>query len=336
MSEVFGWDSAEVARRIGSTRQVARIDSFTEVEGPERGARLLRLVNAGGIEAELHPDRALDIGRVTFRGVPISWLSAGGFGPSAPYEPSGKAWLRSFGGGLLTTCGLDTIGLPSVDQGVSYGQHGRIGVTAARMMRVEADLAHLLVEGSSRQTSVFGENLVLARTIRSATGSDSLTVSDVVTNEGFERAPHMILYHVNLGWPLIDETCEIEIPSIATVPRDEDARKGLDDWRRFGAPIRGFREQVFRHDFDAGDDVVATVRNRKIGLQVDLRFSATTLPYLHQWKMSGEGTYVLGLEPSNSKTLLGRAAARANDQLLWLGPGESINYRIDFRIRAIN
>jgi hypothetical protein len=85
------------------------------------------MVTGGGLEAEIHPDRAMDLGQVTFDGIPGAWMSPAGLTHPAPYEPRGTEWLGTFGGGLVATCGLDTFGPPSIDGDVELGLHGRVG-----------------------------------------------------------------------------------------------------------------------------------------------------------------------------------------------------------------
>lgn len=335
MPEVFGESGAELRKRIGSLAQVVRVDSFIEAEGPARGARRLRLVNGGGIEVELHPDRALDIGQVTIDGIPVSWMSPTGITAPEFFEPEGNRWLRTFGGGLLATCGLDTFGPPSEDAGQSLGQHGRIGAQPARITRAEATTEGVVVEGVIRQASVFGENLVLHRRISSAAGSDTILVEDTVTNEGFEECPHMVLYHANLGWPLLDDGTTIDIPSRSAKARDTDAEAGAATRAEVGPPVAGFREQVYLHDFDESADVRLRVTNPRIGVEFSMTFSRDTLPFLYQWKMVGQGHYVLGVEPANSANVFGRAKAREAGELPFLGAGASVHYRLEFRLRRV-
>ena len=335
MSKVFGASGADLRERVGTLAQVIRVDSFVEAEGRARGARRLRLVNGGGIEIEVHPDRALDIGQVTIDGIPVSWMSPTGIAAPQFFEPTGQGWLRTFGGGLMATCGLDTFGPPSEDQGQMLGQHGRIGAQPARVIRAEANANGVVVEGVIRQASVFGENLVLHRRISSAAGSDTFVVEDTVTNEGFSDTPHMILYHANLGWPLLDYDTVIDVPSVSANPRDVDAESGIAKRNKVGAPIAGFGEQVFRHDFEPDTEVQVRVTNPRIGIEFSLSFSTAQLPHLFQWKMVGQGHYVLGIEPANTPAIHGRAAAREVGELPEIGAGESVNYTLEFRLRRI-
>ncbi len=59
------------------------------------------------------------------------------------------------------------------------------------------------VEGEVTQVAVFDEHLTLARRISIAYGSTVIRIADRVTNNGFEESPLAVLYHVNVGWPVL-------------------------------------------------------------------------------------------------------------------------------------
>lgn len=327
---LFGRTRESAMQRIGTLAQVARVDRFVELDGPSRGGRRFRVVTGGGLEVDIHPDRALDLGQVTFRGVPIAWMSAVGMMPGSHARSTGTEWLRSFGGGLLTTCGLDTFGPPTTDDGVDYPMHGRVGTHPATVECVRVDERHLVVEGTVRQARVFGENLVLRRRWSAEIGGTRLLLRDQVTNEGTTPSGHMILYHVNLGWPLLDEGAQLDIPSTRSWPRDADAQAGVDRLGRVEPPQAGFREQVFGHDFSGRPSGHVRLDNPALGIAFTLEFDAGVLPGLHQWKMSAEQEYVLGLEPTNVNTFAGRAGARAQGVLPLLDPGATVTYSLAF------
>ncbi|HEX4444277.1 MAG TPA: aldose 1-epimerase family protein [Galbitalea sp.] len=323
---------AEALDRVGSLDQIARVDSFVDAEGMSRGARRLRVITGGGLEYDIHPDRALDLGAATLDGIPLAWISSTGIADSHFAEPQGRGWLRTFGGGLLATCGLDTFGPDGEEEDGALPMHGRIGAVPARVTRSEATAGELTVAGTVRQTRVFGENLVLNREISSAVGSTSITVRDTVTNEGATASPHMVLYHVNVGWPLLDESVTVEIPAASVSPRDPDAAAGFDTRNDITPPVPGFREQVFVHD---GGEGIARVTNPKLGIQFTLRYGVETLPAIFQWKMTSVGHYVLGLEPANTPEINGRAAARASGRLPVLESRESVSYQVSFEFGRI-
>jgi hypothetical protein len=332
LAEIFGVPVGAALQRVGALAQVARVDSFMETDGPARGARRLRVVNGGGLEFDVHPDRALDIGAATFDGLPLAWLSSTGIPAPSFYEPEGRGWLRTFGGGLLTTCGLDSFGPPADDEDGVVGMHGRIGAIPAHLTAVETTSERITVSGTVRQTAVFAENLLLSRRITSEVGSSSFTVEDTVTNEGSSASPHMVLYHVNLGWPLLDDGAVVDIPHATVRPRDVDAEEGFGHQYDIGAPLPDFREQVYIHE--AGAHRHASVTNKQRGLRFTLRFSET-LPAVFEWKMTATQHYVLGLEPANTGEIGGRAAARAAGLLPSLEPGQAVSYRLSFEMERL-
>ncbi|MBK0418683.1 aldose 1-epimerase family protein [Leucobacter sp. CSA1] len=327
---LYGRPPAEARRRMGTLRQLAGIDDLVETQGAARGARRLTLTSGGGLTVNVHPDRALDLGAASYRGVPIAWQSPTGFAAPGRTVDRGTEWLRTFGGGLLASCGLDTFGPASTDEGVHYPMHGRIGSVPATVTRTETTDDELIVEGEVRQTAVFGENLLLRRRIRVPIGGSGIIVEDRVTNEASTPAGHMVLYHANLGWPLLDDSAVLAIPSNSVAPRDAAAEAGMADWFDISGPVPGYAEQVFTHDFTGCGDAEVSVDNPDIDLRVAIRFDSETLPGLHQWKMLGEGHYVLGLEPTSIDWSRGRAAAREAGTLPYLEPGESVSYRVEF------
>jgi hypothetical protein len=288
-------------------------------------------VNGGGLEFDVHPDRALDIGAATVNGIPLAWISSTGITRPDAYEPAGRGWLRTFGGGLVTTCGLDSFGPPADDEDGVSGMHGRIGAVSARVSEVTVTPELITVAGEVRQSGVFQENLLLRRRITSRVGSSSFKIEDTVTNEGETSSPHMVLYHVNLGWPLLDAGTVIDIPAKSVTARDPDAVQGFEQRAEIGEPLVGTREQVYIHT--ASTERVARVTNAPRGLAMTLRYSET-LPALFQWKLTATKHDVLGLEPANTPELQGRAAARAGGNLPRLEPGESRSYVIEIVVDA--
>ena len=336
MVTLFGqeWTQEELQRHIGQIAQVAGIRAVIAADGLERGSRIFQIRTGAGLAYEVLADRALDIGLATFRDLPLAWISPVGFVHPAFCALHEFEWLRYFSGGLLTTCGLDQFGSPCIDQGERLGLHGRVtGIPADRLSYEEYwinENYELRVRGEIRQARVFGENLKLLRHIRSQMGANWIEIVDTVTNEGFTRWPHMILYHFNFGFPLIAEDSVLELPSREVIPRDDQSAAGLAMWQRFSPPTPNFREEVFRHHVEVNEEGWTTIRilNPTLRLGVSLTFVAKLLPFVFQWKMMGEGIYVLGLEPANCGVIEGRARARELDDLPYLQPGESRTYTL--------
>ena len=332
MTKIHGTPVADARRYVGASEQLARIESLIEADGPARGARRLRLVTGGGLEVDLHPDRALDIGQVTLDGMPVSWMESDGIAPAWAVDPHGDEWLRAFGGGLMTTCGLDTFGPPTVDEGVAYGQHGRVSGIPARITRSEVVGDTLIVEGLVRQSRLNGERLLLHRRYTARVGARSIAVHDTVTNEGDRSTGHMMMYHINVGWPMIDEEARLDIPSTSVVPRDDGvSASGIGRWQLLEPPTAGRREEVFVHHFDRTSPGRRTARldNPRRGIAMSVAFDTAELPWLCQWKLLREGTYVVGIEPVNSPSTTGRAGARADGVLPELAAGASAEYHVE-------
>jgi hypothetical protein len=343
-----GLDLDELQARVGDMRQLARAEVLEMTDGPGRGARIGRLTTADGFDAEVFVDRALDLGTVSWRGVPLAWVSAAGqVAPALARDTSD--WQRSFQGGLLTTCGLDQFGSESVDDGEVLPMHGRVHAMPAGRVRTWSERVgsewQVGIAGRIRQSALFRENLRLDRSVTTSLGSSRLTVHDTVTNDGAAEWPHMVLYHLNLGWPLLAEKTELRIsrtdqPEASgahrVIARDAAARAGQEDWMRFGAPEAGFSEQVFRHELAGGGLTAVEVASPSAGLTLRIEFAAKQLPHLFQWKMLGQGTYVLGIEPANSSGIAGRAQAREDGSLQYLAPAETRDYEITFSVLPLN
>jgi hypothetical protein len=331
MSNKKGFESKELKERVGNHTQLVRVDSFIEDEGLARGTRRVRLVNGGGLEIEVHPDRCLDIGRVSFDGIPVAWISP--VGPINPFfaEHSGNGWLRTFSGGLLATCGLDTFGPPSVDGSHEYGLHGRIGTLPATITSKSSSFDEVWISGDISQANVFGENLLLERNISSKAFSAAFTVKDKVTNLGSNPIAHLILYHLNFGWPLIDEKTILEIPALGRSVNNK--KSDIQDFAKFTKPVKDAEEEVFLHHRDSNVVDSAIIRNVALGLELVVRVKSSTLPFIFQWKMLAHQNYVLGIEPTNFPIITGRADALNSGNIPLLNPGESVDYLLELEFR---
>jgi galactose mutarotase-like enzyme len=330
----------ELLRRIGRLEQIAGIEPFVFEDGPARGVRAFRFKTGGGLSFDVLPDRGMDLGFAEHEGTPLAWLSPNGVVAPSHYEPAGEGWLRSFPGGLLVTCGLSNVGPPGERDGEELGLHGRASHIPASRVSHDAswDDEGCVIEaaGQIRETSVFGPNLVLRRRISARVGEARVTIEDEVENEGYEQEPLMVLYHINLGWPLLGETSHLIGPGRKVEPpepRDDVARDGLESWDRFAAPTPGFKEMVFYHRPAGGADGMAEARleNPALGLTFSVRFYPEELPEFVQWTMTGEGTYVLGLEPATCR-VEGPAAEEAAGRVVLLEPGEIRLHRLEIEV----
>lgn len=336
MPTLYGqkYSQDQLRRRSGKMAQLAGITRYRLQEGTERDVEICDVRTGSGFRFHICPSRGMDITFAEHNGRPLCWNSATGVVHPAFYEAQNLGWLRGFPGGLLTTCGFSNFSAPSADGNEYYGLHDRASYLPATQVRTfeewNGDNYELIVEGTLRQTRVFGENLTLTRRISTTLGAESLHVEDRLKNEGFESVPAVILYHCNFGFPVVSEDSEIRMPSTLAEPTCEFGEQTLASWSRFGAPQAGIAERCYFHTMqpDSSGIVRAEIWNEKLGFGAFMRYRFDQLPYFTQWKMMGAGTYVNGLEPSNAP-LEPRDRLREKNQLPFLEPGKTKVFEIE-------
>ena len=340
MALLFGEERSrsEILKRVADIRQLMTAQPFELQDGSARGTRGVRLYNAAGLDMDVITDRGMGIAQLSWKGVQLSLLTSAGAVHPAYTEQPGMGWLRTWPAGFLTVCGLSQVGEPCQDGTEELGQHGRAAGLPASQVNWggvwEGDQYTVWVEGVLHEGVVFGSHLSMKRKISMRLGESRFYIDDVVTNEGFQPAPHMLLQHFNLGFPILDAGTRLVLPAGQVVPRDELARPGLDSWMNFTPPGSGIREQVFYHDLqpDSNGDVTIHLRNDSFnhgqGLGVSWKYSKQAYPILVQWKMMAEGLYVLGVEPANCH-VEGRVKEREMGSLQVLAPGEVRTYHME-------
>ena len=323
----------QLLRYIGDYSQLFGIKEYKLIGGRANGVRAMDVKTGGGLEFTVIADRCLDIAGLSFKGINCSYLNKTGIVSPEYYEKEGDGFLRNFFGGFLTTCGLRNVGADCEDEGEKFTVHGRISNIPAEEVSVSTewndDNAELKISGKMREARMFGENLVLTRKITCLFNENKIHIQNTVENLGFKREGLMILFHFNLGYPLLDEDAILVTPTQKLVPRDAEAKKGETEYNRFQPPTRDYSEQVFYHRLKAdetGETSVALV-NRKLEIAAALHFNKKQLGNFIQWKQMGEGEYVLGMEPANC-LVAGRAEDRKNKTLEYIGPGETRNFDI--------
>jgi hypothetical protein len=352
-SEEHGVNRNEVEWHAGDLAAAGGVRSVVLGDGTERGIRVLEFRTGGGLRFDVLVDRAMDIGLAEFDDISVGWRSATGFRHPGLHEVNdedGLSWLRSMSG-LVVSAGLDhTLFGGSVDgsqyaypprQEVRHGLHGRLANIPARLLgygeRWEDGRCVLWAEGEVRQAAIFAEHLVLRRRIEADLGGTEIRLSDTVVNAGFDRTPHMFLYHVNVGWPLLAEGTRFDAAVAETIWRtDSVADQGVSHLV-LPEPQRGFVEQVYEHVLSPGADgrVRARLVNDKLGRVFELDYDPVAFPAFFEWLNLRPGAYAVGLEPSTHH-VAGDAAARADGSMIWLEHGEERRYETVFRfIRAL-
>lgn len=305
---------------VGLPAQLYGVEEHRLIGGRGDGMRLFEIRNGAGLELTISADRCADLSRVTFKGVNVGYFSPAGYVAPSYYDDRGLNFLRSFTAGFLTTCGLTAAGSPCEDDGEEVPLHGRIANTPAEHVYYTADEREICLYATVGQRRFGGEKMVLHRKLCCPVGENRLLLTDTVENEGTETQPLMMLYHMNVGYPLLDETSVVTIPSSSVAPRDARAAEGIDTWRQMLPPQPGFVEQCYYHTFP-GDTGSAQITNRKAGVGLTVTFPTDPFCCFTQWKQMGCREYVLGLEPGNC-TPDGRDVLRREGRLQFLEPGE--------------
>jgi galactose mutarotase-like enzyme len=323
----------ELRRLVGTESQVAGIRLVEMVDGRARGVRAAEVWTGSGFRFIVLLDRGMDVGAAEHAGRSLAYLHPA-LGAPALREPAGIGWLRTFGGGLVTTCGLSHYGPPD-PEGEGFGLHGRAAHLPAESVRVRQEWRDdeyvLEIEGETRESRLFAENLRLERRLSTRLGASSLAIEDRVTNDGFRPAPLAVLYHCNFGFPVVSPDSALLVEDRSVRPRDAVAAAGVHQHRQFGPPEEGYAEQVFFHRPQPAADgfARAAIVNRGLGFGAFVRWRAAELPVLAHWKNMGAGEYVCGLEPSTHEMRPTRRALRDEGLLRELAPGESASFRLE-------
>lgn len=289
-------------RLTGSMQQVASVRRVIYDEGRGKGLSAFEVQN-GAMRFTALIDKCLDISELSYCGVNLTFLSKPGLQGLGHYDTNGVEAQRSIMGGLFFTCGFDNVGPPVMDNGELLTMHGRLRSTPAEHVCSDAfwrDGKYILqISGEMREAMLFGENLVLRRTIETEYDSHTIHIHDEVTNEGFSEQPMMLLYHFNLGYPLLNEGTRIEIPSCHVTPRDAAAAEGLESWNVIQKPLDNAPEYVFYHDIksDCCGKASISAYNESLNRGIRLTYDTNQLPCFTEWQSRASGDYALGLEP---------------------------------------
>lgn len=296
--------------RVSNFMQAASIRRYEMTEGKERGLRVLDCDN-GKLRFLLNESKALDVMQLYHEGQNVSFVSKNGF--TARELP----FAGRFEGGMLYTCGLDSVGARE-----GHDLHGAHHNIPAKVTRAECSEQGILVEAEISETELFGKNLLMRRRVFSAVGSDTLEITDTVENCGTREENYCLLYHVNLGYPLLDAGAELADDACEVVPRTPWAAEHAAARRVMEAPLPNREEMCY---FLRLKTPRVCLKNLASGKQFTLEWSGDTLPHFVEWKSMACGDYALGLEPCTTELDGGfRYSA--------LGQGERVRFFLRMRV----
>jgi len=307
------------------------MEDITYNEGKAKGMRAINVRNGGGLAATLLPDRCLDIPYFSYKGVNLGLVTKTGLsGPQHFVEDGQRGFLKQFNGGLLTTCGLQTAGAACEFEGREYGLHGQIhnipGTDVNKCEFAEGDEIVLQVSAVMREACVFAEYLELRRVIQVETERNIIRIIDTVKNLGFARAPLVNLYHINFGFPLINEGTHMYFSADKVAPRDDIAERSFDKYNIVEKAEIGRPEECYIHTGGGGTQF-GMLHNSELGLAVVVHYDAGELPLFCEWKCMMAGDYAVGLEPSVAG-FWGIRRAVEDGLARYLEPGEEQSFHL--------
>jgi len=304
---------------IGHPNQIFGVEEMRISGGKGDGMRMLYVRNGKGLEFWVSVDRCADISKLALRGDNFGYFAPCGYVSPKYYDDKGAGFLKSFTAGFFTTCGLTAVGTPCTDNGEELPLHGTISNTPCE------NIAHWIAEDGIhikaivRDAAIFAHQLILEREYIVSLNKNEIYMCDRVKNVGPSESPLEILYHCNMGYPLLDENAEISIPSTEIVARNDYAKKGITDCLKVEKPQKDYEEMCFYHTLHGQTEV--SIFNPKIKKGLKISYDTNELGYFTQWKMMGEYDYVMGLEPGNCLPD-GRNVMREKGKLEFLAPGE--------------
>ena len=278
--------------------------------GRSDGVDLLE-VNNGAARFSLLPTRGMGVWKGACGPIPLGWQSPIR-GPVHPKfvplaEPSGLGWLDGFDE-LLVRCGLYSNGAPDFDEAgrLRYGLHGRIANTPAHSLElmIDAEAGEIRVCGEVDDARFHFHKLRLRTTWITRFGEPGFRVEDEIINFGGTATGCQLLYHLNLGAPLLQPGAQLLAPIAELVPRDDGAAKGLDDWSAYPTPQPGVPEQCYfaRLLGDPSGQTEILLRDPAAAHGLSVNYDIRQLPYFTLWKNPAAAAdgYVTGLEPATN------------------------------------
>ena len=347
MARIFGKEmkKSEILKKTGDIEQLAQILNVELREGDASGVRALDVRNGSGLRFLVVADRGLDITTAEFCGIPLSIRFHPGEMKPNFHEDLPLAFIKSWAGGLVTTCGLTQVGNPGQDGIENLVQHGDYTHTSARNVQYEGkwegDEYRLQIRGRITEGAIFYPGLELRRKITTYLGSSKFLIEDEVENISFRTAPFMLMYHCNFGFPLLDESSEIFIQSKNVTVKDGCPAEDKERWNRVEPPQNNYTDRVYYHDVQADREGFCRIgiTNGKIlkdkKLELTMKYKKDQMPILTEWKRMEQGEYVIGLEPGNCHSE-GRIKEREVFKTLqYLQPGEIKNFMLEFGVELL-
>ncbi len=316
---------------IGHPSQLSGVEEVSLLKGKGKGMTILEVRNGNGLEMCLSADRAMDIARISVDGVNMGYFAPCGYVAPQYYDNRESKFLKSFTAGFLTTCGFENVGNPCNDDGEELPLHGTISHIPCDFYSYNETDEEIVITATVRDASIFADQMQMERKYICKKNENKVIIEDTIKNIGSKKSPCMLLYHFNMGYPLLSENARLNIPAKSAIWNSEEGKKGFEDRLKMEKPQRGYVEQVFYHDVIDEDGVCSvSIFNPDINKGLKISYDKSTLDSFTEWKMMGEKDYVLGLEPGNCNPD-GRCVVREEGKLKELNPDEEYKTKVELK-----
>ncbi len=326
---------------VGGAAQGYRIHKQRLQGGLSDGVDVVHVDN-GTLSFDVLPTRGMGLWKASLGGESVGWNSPVR-GPVHPAfvplaDPSGLGWLDGFDE-LLVRCGLESNGAPVFDERghLKYGLHGRIGNKPAHQveLRVDGETGEITLLGIVDEVRFHFFKLRMFTTIKTKVGQPWLEIRDTVQNLSASPTQIQLLYHINVGPPLLQPGARVVAPVRTLVPRNPRAVEGLARWSTYEAPVAGSEEQVYFFDLQADQQQRSAVllKNAQSERGVSVQFDRQQLPCFTLWKnqIAEADGYVTGLEPATNYPNP-RSFEERQGRVVPLSPGSSCSF--DLRLEV--
>ncbi|MDC7237383.1 MAG: DUF4432 family protein [Sphaerochaetaceae bacterium] len=327
----------EEMQYVGNINQLFSVREVVLVEGKSKGVRVIEVNNGSGLYFEINVDRGFDIPTLRYKGINCGYESQCGNSSPAYFDDKELGFLKNFNVGFLTTCGLKSIGSPSTYNNKEYGLHGNISNIPSEhyYYKYDNDEKGEFVELNATlfDSGIFEDKLRLDRKIKCYYKKNKIIIDDTVTNEGFNKAIHNILYHMNFGYPLLSKESKMYIDSEKITPRTKRAEDLLSLYNVIEDAACEYEEACYYHNLkrNSNGDALVGVYNPKLKMGIAIKIDCKTLDHLVEWKLMKKRDYVLGLEPA-SNLIDGLADLDEKGLLKYLEAGDNINYHLEVEV----
>lgn len=302
-----------MVKQISNLSQVIYIREYVIQSGRENGVEVIELNNPH-LRVLLNKSKALDIMQIFHQGMNISFISKNGFSTRS------DEFIKRFEGGMLFTVGLDSAGVRE-----GFPLHGSFHNLKPNIFKKEITDKEIVVEAFIEDSELFGKHLVLKRRYVLGLDSSELLLSDELINKGDKDENYCLLYHNNVGYPMLDVGGRIEINAKEVLPRTNYADEKKNEWNIITEPIDLQEETCYFIDVKDGQAIYI---NNNLKKKLTIKFNKECLPEFVLWKSMRSGDYALGLEPSTTKL---------DDSFKYsvIKKNVSIHFEISYRIENI-